>query len=85
MHTYELASHTFACVSLPVTCTVNWIVLRLVAVMELSSYDVLIFEDLLLNVFCGVCRYCNIPTNWQPPKKKEFVERVSVCVWGGTV
>ena len=47
MHTYELTSHMFACVTLPVTCTVNWIVLRLVVVMELSSYDVLIFEDLL--------------------------------------
>ena len=47
VRTYELASHTFTCVTLPVTCTVNWIVLRLVAVMELSSYDVLIFEDLL--------------------------------------
>ena len=31
-------------------------------------------------VFCVICRYCNIPANWQPPKKKEFVERVRVCV-----
>ena len=56
-------------------------VLSLVAVMKVSSYFAASFERLVINVVCCVCRYCNIPTNWQPPKKKEFVERVSVMVW----
>ena len=60
---------------------INWEVLSLVAVMKMSSYFAAAFERLVINVVCCVCRYCNIPTNWQPPKKKEFVERVSMMVW----
>ena len=66
------ASHTLARVTLPVTCTVNWVGLNLTAVTKLSSYDLLIFKDLLWMFFVASAGIVIFLPTGSPQRRKSL-------------